>query len=190
MSVYISVLDKHWNDIINRVIVPLWNGKFKGMYEKAKLDYDDFESLAGFEMSKAIKNYNPEKANLFTYATRVISQKALTELRNCTQRDKRKTLHVSESIDVPAEDDSARTIADTIPYNDKKEEISELSELRVGNFINALNNDQLRVLALSLLDFGAQDISQTLNMPDRTAKGIIRSLKDADLARILYRRKF
>ena len=185
-----TILDERWNDIKNRVVLPLWNGKFKGMYESVKLDYDDFESLAGFELSKAIKNYDPEKSNLYTYATRVISKKAVTELRDCTQRDKRKALHISDSIDVPVEDDSARTVADTIPDKDNKQEISELSELRLGSFINSLNNNQLRVLALTLLDLDAQDISQTLNISDRTAQSIVRSLKDTDLTRLLYRRKF
>ena len=185
-----EMLNENWGRITERVIRPLWNGKFKFMYESAKLDYDDFESLAGYELSKAMKKFNPEKSNIFTFATRVISKKATTELRDCTQRDKRRATHISESIDVPIDDDSSRTIADTIPCESTKSEISELSELRLGNFINSLNNNQLRVLALTLLDLDTQDISQTLNISDKTAQSIVRSLKDADLTRILYRRKF
>ena len=185
-----EMLNENWNSITERVIRPLWNGKFKFMYENAKLDYDDFESLAGYEMAKAMQKFNPEKSNIYTYATRVISKKAMTELRDCTQRDKRKASHLSESIDVPAEGDSSRTIADTIPCESTKPEISELSELRLGSFINSLDNNQLRVLALTLLDLNTQDISQTLNISDRTAQSIIRSLRDSDLTRVLYRRKF
>lgn len=185
-----SLLEENWKQIENRVIKPLWNGKFKTMFENAKLDYADFESLAGLEMAKAIKNYNVEKSNLMTFATKVISQKALTELRNCTKRDKRKVLHISESIDVPADVDSTRTVAELIPDNREKKEISELSELRVGHFINSLDNNQLRVLALALLDFDTTDISQTLNISDRTAASIVKSLKNTDLTRVLYRRKF
>ena len=184
-----TLLSENWNGIRNRVILPLWNGKFKGMYEKAKLDYDDFESLAGLELSKAIKYFNPEKSNIYTYSTRVISKKAVTELRNCTQRDKRKALHVAESIDKPA-DESTKSIIDNIPCEDNKNQTSELTELRVGNFITSLNNDQLRVLILSLLEFDASDMSSMLNISNKTAQNIIRSLKDSDLTRILYRRKF
>ena len=93
------LLEENWDKIRQRVVLPLWNKKFKIMYENAKLDYDDFESLAGFELSKAMKTFNPQMSNLFTYATKVISQKALTELRNCTQRDKRKVLHIAENIE-------------------------------------------------------------------------------------------
>ena len=177
-------LEENWTKIRDRVILPLWNGKFKHMYENAKLDYDDFESLAGLELSKAIKTFDPEKSNLFTYSTRVVSQKALTELRNCTQRDKRKALHISESLD-----DSENAVCD-IAIDEEKQEISELSELRVGNFINSLNNNQLRILILTLLEFEISDISHMLNIPNQMAQGIIRSIKDTDLTRTLYRRKF
>ena len=183
-------LQENWKDIRDRVVLPLWNGKFKKIYENAKMDYDDFESLAGLELSKASAYFDPKKSNIFTYATRVITKKAFTELRNCTQRDKRKASHISDSLDKPVDEDASCTMGDLLPYDDGKREISELSELRVGSFINSLNNEQLRVLALTLLDFQPADISQTLNISDRTAMTILRSLKDADLVRTLYRRKF
>lgn len=153
------------------------------MYESAKLDYDDFESLAGIELTKAIKTFNPEKSNLYTYATKVVTQKAKTELRNYTQRDKRKALHTADSID----NDSC------IVYQkpaEEKQEVSELSELRVGNFINSLNNNQLRILILTLLEFDTTDIPDMLNMSNQTMQIVLNSLKDADLTRVLYRRKF
>lgn len=177
------ILEEKWEAIKKRVILPLWNGKFKSMYESAKLDYDDFESLAGIELTKAIKNFNPEKSNIYTFATRVITQKAKTELRNCTQRDKRKTLHVADSIDIP------ESPAINKP-SEEKQEISELTELRVGNFINSLNNNQLRILILSLLEFDATDMPDMLNMSNQTMHSILNSLKNTDLTRILYRRKF
>ena len=185
-----NVLEENWEKIKSRVIVPLWNGKFKKMYEGAKMDYDDFESLAGIELSKAIKTFDANKSNIFTFATRVVSQKALTELRNCTQRDKRKTLYISDSIDKPVDADSSDTIGDLIPYEDKQEEVSELSEKRIGGFINSLDNNQLRVLMLMILDFNGADISQTLNISSNTVNTIIRSLKDVDITRVLYRRSF
>ena len=178
------ILEENWSDIKKRVILPLWHGKFKSMYESARLDYDDFESLAGLELTKAIKTYNPEKSNLFTYATRVISQKAYTELRDYTQRDKRKTLCMCESIDDPDFHDWETA------GNDNNQEISELSELRVGNFVNSLNNNQLRILILTLLGFNSEDMPNMLNMSNQTMQLILSSLKDADLTRVLYRRKF
>ena len=183
-----ELLENNWEEIKKRVILPLWNGKFKKMYESAKMDYNDFESLVGIELSKSISNFDSKKSNLLTFATGVINKKALTELRNCTQRDKRKTLYVSESIDQPT--DSGRTIADSIACKEEHEDHSELSELRVGNFINSLNNNQLRVLILSLLDFDMSDMPHMLNLSKSTASSIIRSLKDTELTRVLYRRNF
>lgn len=177
------ILEENWEAIKKRVILPLWNGKFKSMYESAKLDYDDFESLAGIELSKAMKTFDYEKSNIFTYSTRVITQKAKTELRNCTQRDKRKTLHISDSIDGDG------CLAYEKPV-EEKQEISELTELRVGNFINSLNNNQLRILILTLLDFDMTDIPNMLHMSNQTMQTIANSLKDMNLTRVLYRRKF
>lgn len=181
----LNYLETNWIAIKNKVILPLWKNKFKSMYESIKMDYNDFESLAGLELTKAIKTFNPEKSNLFTYATNVISKKAMTELRDCTQRDVRKTLYVSDSVD--ALDNS---IVDSIPSKDAKKEISQLTELRVGGFVNSLNNNQLRVLILSLLDFESGDIPDMLNISNKTVSQIINSLKDTDLTRVLYRRKF
>lgn len=177
------ILEENWQKIKERVILPLWYGKFKHMYESAKLDYDDFESLAGVELTKAIKTFDSEKSNIYTYATRVITQKAKTELRNCTQRDKRKVLHIAESIDIPDSPATNKPI-------EEKQEISELTELRVGNFINSLNNNQLRILILKLLDFDTTDMPSILNISNQTMQIVLNSLKDTDLTRVLYRRKF
>ena len=183
------LLEDKWNDIRQKVIIPLWNKKFKSMYNNIKMDYDDFESLAGIELSKAIKTYDSSKSNIYTYATRVISKKALTELRNC-MRDKHKTLCVSDSIDRTYDNDSSNTLADNIPYINNKEEYSELSQLRVGGFVNSLNNNQLRVLILKLLDFDSSDMPDMLNISNKTINEIIRSFKNANLTRILFRRSF
>lgn len=111
-----NILEENWDKIRQKVIIPLWHGKFKYMYESVKLDYDDFESLAGVELTKAFKIFDSEKSNIFTFSARVINQKAITELRNCTQRDKRKALYISESVD--ALDNS---IIEHISYNTANE---------------------------------------------------------------------
>ena len=180
-----KLLDENWEDIKKRVVLPLWNVKFKSMYENTKMDYDDFESLAAVELTNAMSSYKPEKSNIFTYATNVVSKKAMTELRNCTQRDVRKTLYVSDSVDA-----MEKSIVENIPCNNCENEHTELSELRVGGFVNSLNNNQLRVLILTILGFDSTDMPNMLNISSKTATSIIKSLKDTDLTRILYRRKF
>ena len=105
-------------------------------------------------------------------------------------RDKRKTLCVSDSIDRTYDKDSSNTLADNIPYSNNKEEYSELSELRVGGFVNSLNNNQLRVLILKLLDFDSSDMPDMLNISNKTINEIIRSFKNTNVTRILFRRSF
>lgn len=179
-----KLLEENWEDIKTKVIIPLWKGKFKSMYENAKMDFNDFESLAAIELTKAMKTFNPDKSNILTYSTNVIKKKAITELRNCTKRDKRKVAHISRGVDA-----MDRSIIENIP-SPKAEEKSELSELRVGNFVNSLNNNQLRVLILNLLEFDISDMSGMLNVSNKTVSQILNSLKDTDLTRVLYRRKF
>lgn len=179
-----NFLESNWKQIRSRVIIPLWNKKYKSMYEKIKMDFDDFESLAAVELTKAMKSFDPDKSNLFTYATNVINKKATTELRNCTKRDVRKASHISHSVDA-----MDRSVIENIPCPEA-EERSELSEIRVGNFINSLNNNQLRVLILNLLEFDVSDMSDMLNISSRTITQIFNSLKDTDLTRVLYRRNF
>lgn len=127
------LLDENWGKIKNRVILPLWNGRFKSMFENAKLDYNDFESLAGIELTKAMKTFDPDKSNLFTYSTKVISQKAMTELRNCTQRDKRKALHIAEGVDALANvvvEDVFKETEDDILSDKMKKYLGRLSKLQ------------------------------------------------------------
>ena len=181
----LNVLENNWEKIKKQVVMPLWNGKFKSMYEANKMDYDDFESLAAIEMTKAMKTFDPKKANIFTYSKAIINKKAMTELRDCTKRDVRRALYVSDSVDA-----MDKTIVENIPSPDNREEYTELSELRVGNFVNSLNNDQLRVLILNLLNFENDDIPHMLNISNKTTVKIINSLKDTGLTRVLYRRKF
>lgn len=184
-----ELLDKNWDQILRKVIKPLWEIEFRHMYEKNKMDEDDFISLAGLELTKAFQNYNPEKSNVCTYAKNVLSKKAMTELRDCTKRDKRKVNCMSSSLNQPFSTDSDTemifTIADTTTEID-----DEYSELRVGRFVNALSNQQLRVLILELLDFNVSDMPHMLNISKKTMNDILKGLKNSDLTRVLYRRKF
>ena len=80
---------------------------------------------------------------MLTYATNVIQKKAMTELRDCTQRDIRKTLYISESVDaleqsivdnIPAkanEEDSAFSDVDNDGFSPKmKAYLNKLSKLQ------------------------------------------------------------
>ena len=174
----LHILELNWNEIRKRVIIPLWNRKFKSMYENAKMDYDDFESLAAVELTWAIKNgmFNPQKSNLFTYATNVINKKAMTELRNCTQRDKRKILYVSDSVDA-----MDKSIVEKISCKDNKNDV--LSE-KMMQYLNKLSNLQKRILFLMSDGYNNNEIINALNISQKDlsdALGGIRAYRNVSL---------
>ena len=186
-----SILEKNWDSIVSKVIDPLWNNEFNYKYESLKLDYDDFVSLCGYELTKAFINFDGKKSNLYTFATNVIKRKAKTELRNWGNRNKRRSLSSASSLNEMAFDGRQEEVLDRLQTEREGYPVdSELTEKRVGNFVNSLSNQQLRVLILSLLGFDASDMPEMLQIPTNTMRDILNGLKSSDLTRILYRRKF
>lgn len=178
-------LEENWDRIKKKVILPLWNGSFRSMYESIKLDYDDFESLAGIELSKAMKAFDPEKSNLFTYATRVITQKAKTELRDCTQRDKRKALHVSESIESLNEqkDVSSLAIEGLITTLESSKDI--LSDKMVA-YLNRLSKLQKQVLFAMAGGYSDDEIIARLRITPKELSDACAALRSYRNVSLLY----
>ena len=182
------LLEDKWETIEKRVILPLWNKQYEIMYTSLKLDYDDFLSMAGYELSKAMTSFDNKKSNLYTFATNVIKRKANTELRDYGSRDRRKTLSVADSLNVCTNGDDEKTI--DIPCLEEQKENSQLSEKRVGEFLIKLSNQQLRILVLKLLEFDLKDIPVILNITKQSANDSIKGLKSNELRRILNRRSY
>jgi RNA polymerase sigma factor (sigma-70 family) len=153
------------------------------MYEMAKLDYDDFESLAGIELSKAMKTFNPEKSNLFTYATKVITQKAKTELRNCTQRDRRKALHTSESIDFLIEQNVSFLGADdNFEILESKDALSD----KMVAYLNRLSALQKQVLYEMADGYSNDEIIVRLNITSIELADACAAIKSYRNVSLLY----
>lgn len=182
------LLERKWGMIEKRVILPLWKKQYETMYASLKLDYDDFLSMAGYELSKAMTSYDSKKSNLCTFATNIVKRKANTELRDYGSRDKRKTLSVADSLNVCIDGDDEKTIG--IPCHEEQTENSQLSEKRVGEFLIKLSNQQLRILVLKLLEFDLKDIPVILNITKQSANDSIKGLKSNELRRILNRRSY
>lgn len=185
----LKVLEEKWDEITKKVIEPLWKYKFQDMYEKAKLDEQDFMSLAGVELTKAFETYNPDESSAYTYAYNVLYKKGLSEIRNCTRREKRMALYLSESLNVPVAESSDEEIIDTIE-DKSNEEYSLLSESRVGAFVNCLTNLQLKILILKLLNFKEEDISDMLATSQFRIRDALRELKCGNNTQTLKRRSF
>ena len=179
------LLEENWQKIKERVIIPLWHGKFKSMYERAKLDYDDFESLAEIELCGAIKSFNPDKSNILTYATRVITQKAMTELRNCTRRDKRKALHVAESIEAleNAENIFCNTIDEYLfGFGAPKDVLSE----KMDKYLGKLSKLQKQVLFAMSEGYSNEEIKRILRLTSKELSDACTALRSYRNTSLLY----
>lgn len=168
-----NLLEDNWEILKIKVIKPLWFQQFRDMYENSKMGYDDFESLAGFEFTKAFKNYQDEKSNLFTYATTVLMNKAKSELRNYNERDKRKALSTAISIDSVLYDDNNGeiTLGDTLVAKEQ-EDISALTE----RYLDSLTVRQRRVAELMMDGYEEKDIKRILGLSNEKYKMIITNM--------------
>ena len=178
-------LEKNWDNIKKKVILPLWNGRFKSMYESVKLDYDDFESLAGIELSKAMKTFDPEKSNLFTYATTVITQKAKTELRNCTQRDRRKALYVSESIESLTEQKGVSFLTIEGSFTISESPKDALSDKMVA-YLKKLSKLQKQILFAMAEGYSNDEIITALHITSRELADACAALRSYRNVSLLY----
>ena len=179
------ILEENWQSIKERVISPLWHRKFKSMYESAKLDYDDFESLAGIELAKAVKTFDPEKSNIYTYATRVIVQKAKTELRDCTQRDRRKVLHISESIESLSEQKDISSLATDDFFIISESSKDALSDKMIA-YLNKLSNLQKQVLFAMAEGYSNDEIKAGLHIEAKELADVCVALRSYRNVSILY----
>ena len=175
------MLEKNWQKIKDKVIIPLWHRKFKSMYESAKLDYDDFESLAGFELSKALISFDSDKSNIFTYATEVITKKAMTELRDCTRRDKRRVLHMAESVDAL---DS--TVGEKMFYNIDQEVTEDALSEKMKLYLSRLSTLQKDILYAMSEGYTNEEIIIRLRITDKQRTEALSAIKSYRNVSILY----
>ena len=185
MKDYKEIFELNWVEIQKKVVLPLWHKKFKSMYESAKLDYDDFESLAGIELYWAMPSFNPDKSNIFTYATGVIAKKATTELRNCTRRDKRKALYIAESID-------GLDGAENIPSNTVEEYLFGISlskdvlSEKMNRYLGKLSKLQKQVLYAMSEGYSNDEIKRILRISSKELSDACAALRSYRNTSILY----
>ena len=168
-----ELLQQNWVEIKRKVIIPLWNSRFKSMYESSKMDYDDFESLAAIEITKAITDFDSNKSNLFTYATNVLQKKAKTEL-TFYHREKRVGNIESESIN-KFEDDEKSPYKNILAIEQKKE-LHYLAQ----RYINSLTKVQQKIAQLIIDGYDVESIKKRLKLSDDRFKMIIQRMRSED----------
>lgn len=175
------MLENNWQKIKEKVVAPLWHKKFRSMYESAKLDYDDFESLAGYELSKALTNFDSDKSNIFTYATEVITKKAMTELRDCTRRDKRRVLHTAESVDA-----LDTTIPEKMSYSIDLDITDDSLSEKMKLYLSRLSTLQKDILYAMSEGYTNEEIIVRLRITDKQRTEALSAIKSYRNVSILY----
>lgn len=165
-----DLLEQEWVNIQKKVVKPLWK-RYQFMYESLKLDYDDFESLAGFELTKVIDKFDSTKSNLYTFATNVIDCKAKSELRNCGTSQKRSGFYKAISIDATIDEDGKTTLADILVTKDE-DSVSALTQ----RYLDSLTKMQHQIAELFMQGCNEQDIKTMLGLANDRYKLIIMNM--------------
>lgn len=183
----LQLLEKNWTSIIEMVVKPLWQKRFKDSYVFLKMDYDDFESLAGEELSKAFRTYNPQKSNIYTFSHNVIVNKANTEIRN-KNRDKRRGDVISESLYAKMSEENDVTLENVVENASSKEDnyCYDVEEVKKTVF-KLLRQKEVKIIELTLLGFSDKTIADTLKIKTKDVLGLKRRISESSAVIRVFR---
>lgn len=159
-----EILGKYWKEIVAKVIKPLWITEFSSMYKAKKLDYCDFESLAGYELTKAFKNFDAEKSNPLTFATNILKIKPKTELRD-EGRDKRVAISTSVSLNEKISESSETTYEHIIEDIYEEEQDKTNIEDMLNEILKLLKPKERKILSFACNGFDNKQIADSLRIP-------------------------
>lgn len=182
------LLAEKWNDIEKIVIVPLWKKKYEKLYESVKLDFNDFESLAGYELTKAFQNYKEDVSNIFTFSTMVLKRKALAEYRD-RNRDKRKADSYAESLSQKLSEDTETTLDAFLEdlTSDENEEI-ELQEAITAICKSITKTRERKIIELVSKGYEDNKIAEILHINVGTVKNAKKRIAERSEIRRLVRK--
>ena len=170
----LQLLESNWNQIQKKVVLPLWHKDFKTGYENVKMDFDDFQSLANYELTKAFKRYDKSLGNIFTYCTMIIKRKAASELRNAKREKRTIDLHAKSLYETL--EDSDITIQDLI------EEKSEVKEYAVEDqdiktkIYKELRMKEKKILDLTIDGYSNEEIATKMHLKPKEIRSVKRDI--------------
>ena len=175
-----ALTESQWEYIREKIIKPMWFKSFQHTYEDVRLDYDDFESMCGFELSKAIQTFDASKSSLRTFIITVIRRKALMQIRD-SKREKRKALLYAVSMDAPC-DDLDVEIKDMIRDISAENQITNIegvsdSATNVCNYLKEISSLQKSILICKLLDLEDSEIRNGLNISANKYNDLTKNMK-------------
>lgn len=171
MNAFNDIIETNWSDI-KEMIDKLWYGKFCRLYKKVKLDKDDFESMAGLEITLAINNWNKE-TSLIAYL-RVVVQNRGYSLMTKQNRIKRKCDTYSDSLNQTISNGERHVeLGDLIPYScDVEENVNE----NFAKYLQKLSSFQKDILILKLLSLNVGDIANCMEISEQRVNDILKVL--------------
>lgn len=173
---------KKMKEICNKYMI-----KFGGI---SKMDYDDFYSQVGWDISLARESFNPNKGKTFKeYACGVIKMSVWKEMkhRNCGKRQiiiekevidiKGNTIIEKEyiptvSLDAPVGEEGGMTVGEMLVYKSTMEddffgEREDTYSDKMNRYLNKLSSLQKEVLRLISIGFMPSEILEELHIDQK-----------------------
>lgn len=167
--------------------------KFGGIYE---MDYHDFYSQVGWDVSKAKNRYDPSKGKSFKdYIYGVIKRSVFKEMSRRNRGKRQITIekevadengnvttqkeYISNiSLDAPTEDgiDIKEKVASDFNIENETN-IDFESDDKVELFMNSLSNLQRKILKLKMKNYFVDEIKQKLNISDSEYNTAMKSIQ-------------
>ena len=168
--------------------------KFGGIYE---MDYDDFYSRVGLDVSKAKKRYDSSKGKSFKdYIHGVIRLSVYKEMTHRNRGKRQMTIkkevvdqngNVTNekeyipniSLDAPISEEDNSTIGDYLSakYNIEDDIIGDNDDI-VENCLNCLPITQRKIIELKMEDIPVEDIKQKLNLSNSEYENHMKSIME------------
>ena len=167
--------------------------KFGGI---SNMDYDDFYSRVGCDVTLAKDKFNPSCGKTFKdYIHGVIKLSVWKEMKHRNRAKRQTIIEIEEkdssgnmskhkeyvknvSLDAPAEDgiDLCERVASDFNIEDEAD-IDFDTDDKVELFMNSLSNIQRRILELKMMNYPVDEIKQKLNITDVEYNTAMRSIR-------------
>lgn len=166
-------LDEHWQEIEDKVLIPLWN-TYEIKYKEVGLEYGDFYSIAYIILERESAKFNLERASFYTFAKTVLKKRMYSYIRSISERDKTRASIYHESLDAPMAENNGVLLGDTIAAPEL-EDNTELDKIR--EYLSKLSKVQKDILIYHMLGFDKEDIIHDGGMSEKQYQFAVGSMQ-------------
>ena len=159
-----QLIENNWQDIKSYTNY-LWDRQFRVLYEKVRLEKEDFAGLSYQVICECAKTYSQSKSAFPTFVKNAVERKAKTLVTEMN-REKRMGYTYAKSLNEPViykgEDIE---FGDTIPAGEKSEDTGNL--VGICSYLSKLSVTQIKILLLIELGFNKSDIKTGLKLSNK-----------------------